>query len=229
MTKIRTQRHHDQPMTKIRTQRHRRLPIRCRNVTCSTLLRGLDPPKELTAGRDGATCPMRATCPMPMLSPPRSHSPDPARILAGPQSPRSHSRQILLGSSLDHNAVVEWLSLLFDTAIADGRLGVSYSRKTGTSPIALQMNLQTRMLELRATYASIPDELSGGMRRHSTPDPSLDPSLALKESQSAARIPNCTRIPNYCSDTKLLLGSQTAAWIPNWCLGPRHDLPGSQI
>mmetsp|Transcript_11059 Transcript_11059/g.36622 ORF Transcript_11059/g.36622 Transcript_11059/m.36622 type:complete len:456 (+) Transcript_11059:99-1466(+) len=69
----------------------------------------------------------------------------------------------LLASAQMHNAVLEWLSNLFDTSVGDGRLGVSVSRLQGTSPIALQMALQNKLVELRSTYASIPDQLSGRM------------------------------------------------------------------
>ena len=72
-------------------------------------------------------------------------------------------RDGLLQSSMGHNAVVEWLSVLIDTAVADGRLGPSVARQKGTSPIAVQMSLQNKLVELRATYASIPDELAGRM------------------------------------------------------------------
>lgn len=75
----------------------------------------------------------------------------------------SDERDVLLESSMGHNAVVEWLSLLFDTSVADGRLGVTVSRYSGTSPIAVQMSLQNKVVELRQTYAAIPDELAGRM------------------------------------------------------------------
>jgi hypothetical protein len=72
-------------------------------------------------------------------------------------------REFLLSTSLAHDAVVGWLSVLFDSSVAAGRLGVSVARQSGTSPIAVQMSLQNKLVELRATYASIPDELSGRM------------------------------------------------------------------
>jgi len=75
----------------------------------------------------------------------------------------SDERSILLESSLAHDAVVGWLSALVDASVANGRLGVSVARSQGTSPIAVQMSLQNKLIELRATYASMPDELSGRM------------------------------------------------------------------
>jgi len=47
--------------------------------------------------------------------------------------------------------------------VADGRLGVSVARASGSSPIAVQLSLQNKVVELRATYASIGDELVGRM------------------------------------------------------------------
>lgn len=67
------------------------------------------------------------------------------------------------GERSAHNTVTVWLSLLMDSAVADGRLGVSVARSKGTSPIAVQMALQSKINELRATYATMPDELSGRM------------------------------------------------------------------
>ena len=37
-------------------------------------------------------------------------------------------REGLLESSLGHDAVVGWLSVLFDAAVADGRLGAAVAR-----------------------------------------------------------------------------------------------------
>lgn len=70
---------------------------------------------------------------------------------------------MLLESSLGHDAVIGWLSVLVDSAVAAGLLGTTVARATVTSsnPIAVQMSLQNKLTELRATYASMPDELSG--------------------------------------------------------------------
>ena len=78
-------------------------------------------------------------------------------------SPLSRNLPQSIAISRRHNAVLEWLSNLFDSSVGDGRLGVSVSRLQGTSPIALQMALQNKLVELRSTYASIPDQLSGRM------------------------------------------------------------------
>ena len=72
-------------------------------------------------------------------------------------------RDILLESAMGHNAIVEWLGMLFDTSVADGRLGVTVARQSTTSPIAVQMALQNKIVELRQTYGAIPDELEGRM------------------------------------------------------------------
>eukprot|EP00966_Prymnesium_polylepis_P073230 1700402-Prymnesium_polylepis.1 len=61
---------------------------------------------------------------------------------------------------MGHNAVLEWISTLLNSALADGRLCGSAS---GGSPIALQMSLQGKLTELRSSYASIEDELTGRM------------------------------------------------------------------
>ena len=47
--------------------------------------------------------------------------------------------------------------------MADGRLSPSVARARGLSPIAAQTALQSKLTELRGTYASLPDELSGRM------------------------------------------------------------------
>ena len=60
-------------------------------------------------------------------------------------------RDGLLECSIAHDAVVGWLALLFDTAVADGRLSVSVARKRDTTPLAVQMSLQNKLIELRAT------------------------------------------------------------------------------
>ena len=73
---------------------------------------------------------------------------------------------MLLESSLGHDAVIGWLSVLVDSSVAAGLLGTTVARATVTSsnPIAVQMSLQNKLTELRATYASMPDELSGRRR-----------------------------------------------------------------
>ena len=106
---------------------------------------------------------------------------------------------MLLESSLGHDAVIGWLSVLFDNSVAAGLLGTSVARArvTSSNPIAVQaqtharhtaharhmhcactahvhtctrahvhtlhvqMSLQNKLTELRSTYASMPDELSG--------------------------------------------------------------------
>lgn len=100
---------------------------------------------------------------------------------------------MLLESSLGHEAVIGWLSVLVDTSVAEGLLGttVARARVTSSNPIAVQararhacvrpciahapasapplhslctavqMSLQNKLTELRSTYASMPDELSG--------------------------------------------------------------------
>ena len=105
---------------------------------------------------------------------------------------------MLLESSLGHDAVIGWLSVLVDTSVAAGLLGttVARARVTSSNPIAVQararhacvrtahappmhrpctasapplhrlctavqMSLQNKLTELRSTYASMPDELSG--------------------------------------------------------------------
>jgi len=72
----------------------------------------------------------------------------------------SPERDALLRTSMGHNAVLEWISTLLNSALADGRLCGSAS---GGSPIALQMSLQGKLTELRSSYASIEDELTGRM------------------------------------------------------------------
>lgn len=72
-------------------------------------------------------------------------------------------REVLLESSMNHNAVVSWLSLLVDGAVADGRLSVSVARVRDSTPMAVQMSLQNKLIELRQTYASLPDELTARM------------------------------------------------------------------
>lgn len=67
-------------------------------------------------------------------------------------------REILLRCSMGHNAVLGWLTTLFNSALSDGRLGDSR-----TSAIPLQVAIQSKTVELRSAYASIKDELSGRM------------------------------------------------------------------
>jgi len=63
-------------------------------------------------------------------------------------------REALLQSSLGHNIVLEWIFTLLNSGVADGRLGGGNT---------LQLVLANKVTELRATYASIPDALSGRM------------------------------------------------------------------
>jgi len=72
----------------------------------------------------------------------------------------SAERDALLRSSMGHNAVLEWMMTLINSALADGRLCGSAS---GGSPVATQISLQARLTELRASFAGIEDELTGRM------------------------------------------------------------------
>jgi predicted membrane chloride channel (bestrophin family) len=72
----------------------------------------------------------------------------------------SAERDALLQSSRGWESVLEWISTLLNSAVADGRLCGSAS---GGSPLALQMTLQTKLTELRANTAAIADELTGRM------------------------------------------------------------------
>lgn len=72
-----------------------------------------------------------------------------------------NERQALLQSSMGHNAVLGWLSTLFRSAITDGRMAAVSG--TGTSTLSMQVALQNKVVELRSTYASIADELTGRM------------------------------------------------------------------
>ena len=72
-------------------------------------------------------------------------------------------RQLLLESSNQHDTVLLWLSVLIDTAVADGRLSASTCRVKDASPIAVQMALQNKLVELRSAHASLKDELAARM------------------------------------------------------------------
>ncbi|KAL3926251.1 MAG: hypothetical protein SGPRY_003382 [Prymnesium sp.] len=61
---------------------------------------------------------------------------------------------------MGHNAVLEWITTLLNSAIMDGRLCGSTS---GGSAVATQISLQSKLTELRASYAGIEDELTGRM------------------------------------------------------------------
>ena len=73
-------------------------------------------------------------------------------------------KDILLQSSCDHNAVLEWLTILVNTALKDGRLVNDGASRTGRL-------LNAKLVELRATYASISDELSGRCLLYTSPSP----------------------------------------------------------
>lgn len=90
-------------------------------------------------------------------------TPDGLSALVEASALTADEREGLLSSSLGHESVIGWLSVLIDGAVADGTLGVSTARESGTSPIAVQIQLQNKLTELRATYASLPDALSGRM------------------------------------------------------------------
>jgi len=75
----------------------------------------------------------------------------------------------LLQSSMGHNAVLEWLSTMFNSGVADGRLcGRAAPNGDGCAPMAdasltVELSLQGKVVELRRAYASIADELEGRM------------------------------------------------------------------
>ena len=48
-------------------------------------------------------------------------------------------------------------------SVAKGILSTTVVRRTKASPISVQIALQNKLTELRSTYASLPDELSGRM------------------------------------------------------------------
>ena len=99
-------------------------------------------------------------------------------------------RSMLLESSLMHNAVLGWLWAVVETGLRDGTLGAggvpdadadagagadagegegegaaagAAAARGVAPPVALQLTFEQKLLELRATYASISDELSGRM------------------------------------------------------------------
>jgi len=71
--------------------------------------------------------------------------------------------ELLTGSAMGHNAVLLWIGGLIDRGVADGRLSCGSARATGTSPIAVQMQLERSIIELRGTYVSLADQLSARM------------------------------------------------------------------
>uniref|UniRef100_A0A7S2G1G2 Bestrophin homolog n=1 Tax=Octactis speculum TaxID=3111310 RepID=A0A7S2G1G2_9STRA len=73
-------------------------------------------------------------------------------------------RELLLQQGGGHNAVIGWIWSAVDAGLRDGRLGQDVGA-TGVdvAPIALQISFQSKLLELRATYASIRDALTGRM------------------------------------------------------------------
>lgn len=75
----------------------------------------------------------------------------------------NEERDLLVGSSAGHIAVLNWLSMLVDRAVADGSLSATVARLAGISPIQIQLLLQNKLLELRATFASLKDMLTGRM------------------------------------------------------------------
>jgi len=80
-------------------------------------------------------------------------------------------RSKLLESSTGHNAVLGWMWAAVANGVRDGRLvGMSAGGPRGWTPwagaeqtMAIEKTLEDTMIELRATYASITDELSGRM------------------------------------------------------------------
>jgi len=60
---------------------------------------------------------------------------------------------------MGHAAVLGWLAVLLERGMRDGTLGGSYGR----SAIPLQHSFQNKVMDLRAAYGSIADELSGRM------------------------------------------------------------------
>lgn len=87
--------------------------------------------------------------------------------LVGRGALTAEERDGLLASSMGHNAVLEWIATLINSAVADGRFGGTTAAAGGGPPLALALPLQASMHEkltaLRATYAAIEDELSGRM------------------------------------------------------------------
>lgn len=71
--------------------------------------------------------------------------------------------ELLTESAMGHNAVILWIGGLIDRGVADGRLGCGSARATGTSPIAVQMQLERSIIELRGTYVGLADQLSARM------------------------------------------------------------------
>jgi len=67
---------------------------------------------------------------------------------------------ILASAAGGHNVVITWLWAVVSNGVRDGRL-VGMSASGGT--LALETTLERTLLELRGTYASIGDELSGRM------------------------------------------------------------------
>lgn len=90
-------------------------------------------------------------------------TPQGLKALVNTRELTSDERDGLLESSLGHDAIVGWLAALFDTAVSDGRLSASTCRASGASPIAVQMALENKLTELRATYQMLSDELSARM------------------------------------------------------------------
>jgi hypothetical protein len=70
---------------------------------------------------------------------------------------------MLSSSAEGHNAVLGWMMALADQGVADGRLSCGAARATGTSPMAVQTQLNKVFVELRGTYASLQDQLAARM------------------------------------------------------------------
>jgi len=65
----------------------------------------------------------------------------------------SAERDALLRSSMGHNAVLEWMMTLINSALADGRLCGSAS---GGSPVATQISLQVRVIHMQVYSVRVP-------------------------------------------------------------------------
>ena len=90
-------------------------------------------------------------------------SPQGLSVLVGAGALTQDEREGLLATSIGPEGPLGWISVLIDSAVSEGLLGASTTRKMKTSPIAVQMSLQNKLTELRATYASLPDALTGRM------------------------------------------------------------------